>query len=113
MKKLVSILVLSAVFGVALAETAAPTNNTTSTTAQSGVRKPTGNVNAFWDNLNWMDMSADEQKLWSTLGWNEKSWQGDKSLAPVSEDMDWIKLNPNEQAAAGALGYDSKTWDAQ
>jgi hypothetical protein len=113
MKKLVFILVLSSVFGVAFAETAAPINSLTSTVAQSGVRKPTSNVDAFWDNLNWSEMSADEQKLWTTLGWSEKSWQGDKSLAPVSNDLDWIKLNPNEQAAASALGYDSKTWDAQ
>lgn len=113
MKKLVILLALSSIFGDALAQPATSGNDATSTVAQSGVRKPTSNVDAFWDNLNWMDMSADEQKLWSTLGWSEKSWQGDKSLAPVSDDTDWIKLNPNEQAAASALGYDSKTWDAQ
>jgi hypothetical protein len=113
MKKLVFLLALTSVFGVAFAETVATGNNQASTTAKSGVRKPISNVDAFWENLNWSDMSADEQKLWAVLGWSEKSWQGGKSLAPPSDEADWIQLNPNEQAALSALGYDQKTWDAQ
>jgi len=41
----------------------------------SDVRKPTGDVEKFWNNQDWKDLSAGEQKLWMVLGWNEMSYQ--------------------------------------
>ena len=83
------------------------------TDAKTGVRKPTGDVDKFWDGLDWDKMSADEQKLMTVLGWTAKSWHGDKSQAPASENADWDKLSKAEQEAATALSYDKKSWDAK
>jgi hypothetical protein len=63
---------------------------------KTGVRKPTGDVNKFWDNIDWDDMSADEQKLWSVL----------------SDGSSWDKLSKEERAAATALGFNRKAWNS-
>lgn len=63
---------------------------------KTGVRKPTGDVNKFWDNIDWDDMSADEQKLWSVL----------------SDGASWDKLNKEARAAATALGFNRKSWNS-
>ncbi len=78
---------------------------------QSGVRTPAGDTEKFWENFDWGDLSADEQRLWSILGWNAQTWQGDGSQAPVSDRTDWDKLSQEEQAAASALGFDKSRWD--
>lgn len=64
--------------------------------ARTGVRTPTGNVNKFWDAIDWDDMSAEEQRLWSVL----------------SDGTSWNKLSKEKRAAATALGFDKKSWDS-
>lgn len=78
--------------------------------AKVGVRKPTADVETFWNNLNWDDLSADEQKLWGILGWNAKLW-GTSTEVPVSESASWNKLSKEEKAAATSLGYNKKLWN--
>lgn len=80
---------------------------------KTGVRKPTENVNKFWDSLAWKQLSAEEQKLWAVLGWDAKKWHGEKSQAPASENKNWADLTKAEQDALTKLGYDQKSWDAK
>ena len=78
------------------------------------VRTPTGDVDKFWDNLNWSDLSDEEKKIWAVLGWNEKNWSGDREKdAPASDKTEWDKLKKEEQEAATKLGYDKKAWDGE
>lgn len=77
-----------------------------------GVRKPTGDVNEFWDNLTWDDLSAEEKKLWAVLGWNGRIW-GSESESPVSEGTSWNKLSKEERAALTSLGYNEKSWNKE
>ncbi len=76
------------------------------------VRKPTGDVDKFWTNLSWDELSAGEKKLWGVLGWNGRLW-GAESGAPASESTEWKKLSKEEQAAAKSLGYDEKSWNKE
>jgi len=76
------------------------------------VRKPTGDVNEFWGNFTWDDLSADEKKLWAVLGWNGRIW-GSESESPSSEETSWAKLSEAERAALTALGYDKKSWNKE
>jgi hypothetical protein len=99
MKKLAHILALTVVSnwvhtGPALAVTTAPVEKVAE--AKTGVRKPTGDVNKFWDNIDWNDLSADEQKLWGVL----------------SDGSSWDKLSKEERAAATSLGFDRKSWNS-
>ncbi|MFI3190319.1 MAG: hypothetical protein QX190_12255 [Methylococcales bacterium] len=98
------------------AEQAAPTTKKAATdaaknlTAAKGVRKPTSNVDKFWDDLKWDELSAEEQKIWGVLGWDSKSWN-QLAPEPASDKTAWDKLSKEEQAAASSLGYDPKSWD--
>ncbi len=104
MKKLAYIFALAMLFNsVYAADTPTlPATSEQSTTpvekveAKTGVRKPTGDVNKFWDNIDWNDMSAEEQKLWSVL----------------SDGASWDKLSKEERAAATALGFNRKAWNS-
>lgn len=80
--------------------------------AATGVRKPTGEVEKFWNALSWDELSDAEKKLWGVLGWNGKNW-GAESGVPASESTVWDKLSKEEQAAATALGYDAKSWNKE
>ena len=80
--------------------------------AKSDVRKPTGDVEKFWNEQSWKDLSAGEQKLWTVLGWNEQNWEDENAPSPASDEKTWDKLTKEEQAAATALGYDAKSWDS-
>ncbi|TAN68141.1 MAG: hypothetical protein EPN17_09900 [Methylobacter sp.] len=100
MKKLVCILALAVVSNGVCAESA-PAAATTAVEAQkdgvrTGVRTPTGDVNKFWDAIDWDDLSAEEQKLWSVL----------------SDGASWNKLSNEERAAATALGFNKKSWNS-
>ena len=75
------------------------------------VRKPKGDVDEFWDEFYWDDLSADEQALWAALGWTEKTWDDDDGEVPA-DDKDWADLSKREQAALIALGYDEEYWDS-
>ncbi len=105
MKKLVYILALAVVSNWVYAESApvaeagAPVEKVAEATndgARTGVRTPTGDVNKFWDAIDWNDMSAEEQELWSVL----------------SDGASWNKLSKEKRAAATALGFNKKSWDS-
>jgi len=76
----------------------------------STVRQPQGDVDAFWDQFNWTDLTAAEQSLWQTLGWDESSWQGEAD-EPASESKLWNELTTEQRTAAEQLGYDQQSWD--
>ncbi|MDP1970376.1 MAG: cytochrome c oxidase assembly factor Coa1 family protein [Methylobacter sp.] len=80
--------------------------------AKAGVRKPTGDVNEFWDNFSWDELSADEKKLWAVLGWNGRVW-GSETESPASDGTSWDKLSKEEQAALTSLGYVKKSWNKE
>ncbi len=63
-----------------------------------------------WNDLDWDEMSADQQQSWAALGWDEDRWYGD-APAPTSDNKDWYELSPKEKAAAARLGYAWRTWD--
>ena len=109
MKKLAFAFVLMMTAGWVYAESAP---STPAPNAATGVRKPATDVDKFWSNLDWKEMSAEEQKLWMILGWDAKKWHGDKSQAPASDNKNWEQLTKAEQDAATKLGYDQKSWDA-
>lgn len=67
-------------------------------------------VEAFWNNLDWDELSPAEQKLWSVLGWDAESWAGSAD-EPASDDRNWSELSDTERFAAGKLGYDEEIWD--
>jgi hypothetical protein len=112
MKKLALAFVLSMTASWAFAAPAAAPTAPAAADAKAGVRKPTGDVEKFWNAQDWNKMSADEQKLWAVLGWDAKKWHGDKAQEPASENKNWAQLSKAEQDAASALGYDQKSWDA-
>jgi hypothetical protein len=103
MKKLVYILVLAVVSNWVYAESAPAASAPVAKIAdakkdevKTGVRKPTGDVNKFWDDIDWNDLSTEEQKLWGVL----------------SDGASWNKLSKEERAAATALGFNKKSWNS-
>ncbi len=102
MKKLVYVLALAVVSNWVYAESApaaAPIEKVAEAKkdeAKTGVRKPTGDVNKFWDDIDWEDLSAEEQNLWEVL----------------SDGASWDKLSKEKKAAATALGFDKKSWNS-
>jgi len=76
------------------------------------IRQPDGDPDAFWDALDWEELSAAEQALWMILGWDAEAWDGDAE-APDSESHDWRELSLQEQAAARLLGYSTSSWDGE
>ncbi|BAQ61985.1 hypothetical protein GM3708_2391 [Geminocystis sp. NIES-3708] len=76
------------------------------------IREIKGNPGDIWDDLSWIDMNSDEQKLWSILGWNESSWEEDTD-PPPSNDKYWADLSTEEKKAAEELGYTIKYWDEE
>ena len=74
-------------------------------------RQPVGNVNTFWEQFDWDEFNAAEQRLWGILGWNEASWDGDAN-GVASESKSWNELTEDEQVAAEQLGYTQASWDA-
>jgi hypothetical protein len=77
---------------------------------KSDVRKPTGDVDEFWDEFDWDDLSPGEQELFGVLGWDQEGWDDDGEVP--ADDKDWEELSPKEQAALTALGYDEEYWDS-
>ncbi len=74
------------------------------------VRAPTENVNAFWDDQDWGDMSKAEQDLWAFVGYTETVWIGD-AKNPPEEDMYWKQLAPEKREALEKLGYTKSFWN--
>jgi len=79
----------------------------------SKVRQPEkgADLEAFWDEFDWTELTPEEQRLWGILGWDKSSWQGD-SPEPASEAKDWDNLTKEEQEAAVQLGYDEAYWNS-
>lgn len=74
------------------------------------VRTPTENVNAFWDNKKWEELTKAEQELWSFVGYTETVWIGDEKNPPEA-DMYWNQLNADKRAALERMGYTESFWD--
>lgn len=81
---------------------------------QTTVRTPsTNNVDSFWDNFSWSELTDEEKRLWHILGWNENNWSSDREKdAPISDSTEWDKLNPEEQDALIQLGYTREIWNS-
>jgi hypothetical protein len=73
-----------------------------------GVRNMKGNP-GIWEKLSWEDMSSEEKLLWTMLGWQQDTWDGNE--APASTDKAWKDLNYQEQKAATDLGFTEDIWD--
>lgn len=117
MKNITRIFILSIIYNVAYAAdiySVTPYENSINAErtieTKIDVRKPTGNIEKFWNNLNWNDLSVDEQNLWGILGWNAGLWNSD-SKVPVSDNKSWNDLSDEERSAATYLGYNQKLWD--
>lgn len=77
---------------------------------KNDVRIPDGNVDEFWDEFYWADLSAGEQKLWSAVGWDEETWDDEEGEVDADNE-DWDDLSPAHQKALNALGYSVSSWD--
>jgi hypothetical protein len=77
---------------------------------KTDVRQPIGDVEDFWDEFDWEDLSSEEQSLWSALGWTQTKWDDDGELP--YENKDWEELRKKEQDALTALGFDEEYWDS-
>ena len=78
---------------------------------ESEVRQPAEgeDLEAFWDEFDWTDLTPAEQALWGLLGWDEASWQGEAD-EPASESKAWSELTNEQRSAAEQLGYDETYW---
>ena len=74
------------------------------------VRQPTGNVENFWNQFTWDELTSAEQSLWIILGWDVNSWEG-ATAAPASDVKLWSQLSEAERDAATELGYSQQSWD--
>ena len=79
--------------------------------AATNIRQAIGDVSVFWDEFDWGNLTCGKQALWTVLGWDTASWQGEAQY-PVSEFKTWRDLTEREQAAAVLLGYSEELWDA-
>ncbi len=74
------------------------------------IRKPKGDIDDFWDEFDWEELSVDEQKAFAALGWDQKTWDNDGDV-PAS-DKDWEEFSIKEKNALKALGYDEEYWNS-
>ena len=90
----------------------------------NGILHPTGsqlervNEHFHWDslvttmasteNLDWEELSAEQQAAAKTLGYTQEIWDGSGKVP--ADEKDWQELSADEQKAATTLGYDKKTW---
>lgn len=82
-------------------------------TSSPEIRQPAAGeeLEAFWDEFDWDELTPAEQELWGVLGWNQVSWD-EEAEKPASEEKDWDELSAEEQSAAQKLGYTQEYWDA-
>ena len=76
----------------------------------ASIRDAKGDPNGVWEDVDWEDMSPEEQKLWGALGWKEDSWDEDED-PPAEDDLYWKDLKAPQQEAAQKLGYTQALWD--
>ena len=67
-------------------------------------------VNAYWDNMEWDQMTKAEQELWSFVGYTEAVWVGD-AKNPPEEDKYWRQLTSKKREALEKMGYTKSFWD--
>lgn len=56
-----------------------------------------------WDDLEWVQLSTDEQNLFTTLGWSEDTWGSADRPAYVT--LHWKQISPEFQAILKQLHY--------
>jgi len=66
---------------------------------------------AQYGDLDWEELPAEIQAAYTTLGYNETSWD-EGYLTPDSEYMLWTQLSAEMQQAALVIGYTRESWDA-
>ena len=65
---------------------------------------------AFSTGVAWPQLDESSRALWTSLGWDAKSWA--RGPSPPTEDLEWKQLGDGERAAAEArLGYSEATWN--
>jgi hypothetical protein len=79
--------------------------------AQAGVAVRSMTSVCGWEQLDWSEMSGNEQQLWSRLGWTQVSWDSDNAKSPASESKDWDELSSAEKGAASQLGFNEANWE--
>ena len=57
----------------------------------------------------WRDLTDVQRAAATTLGYNQKTWNGNKHVKV--DDMYWAELSNHEREAATVLGYSQVTWD--
>ncbi|MCP4020986.1 MAG: hypothetical protein GY729_04015 [Desulfobacteraceae bacterium] len=80
------------------------------TLSDDTIRLPTENVNEFWDNKEWEELSKAEQELWSLVGFTEAVWIGDEKNPPEQE-LYWKQIAPEKRAVLEKLGYTESFWN--
>lgn len=73
------------------------------------IRKMNGDP-SMWEELYWKDLSEEERKCWTDLGWKEKTWDNEVNI-PESVEKDWKDLSEKESAAAKKLGFTEDLWN--
>ena len=63
------------------------------------------------DGLLWGDLTSDERRAATWLGYDETSW--DRGATPPTCMHSWATLTADEQRAASILGYNTATWNAE
>ena len=63
------------------------------------------------DGLLWGDLTSDERRAATWLGYDEFSW--DRGATPPTCMHSWATLTADEQRAASILGYNTATWNAE
>ena len=79
--------------------------------AQAGVAVRSMTSVCGWEQLDWSEMSGNEQQLWSRLGWTQVSWDSDNAKSPATESKDWDELSSAEKGAASQLGFNTANWE--
>ena len=83
------------------------------TTVRLSVRKHAVDLDAiggaFSTGVAWPQLDESSRALWTSLGWDAKSWA--RGPSPPTEDLEWKQLGDGERAAAEGLGYSEATWN--
>ena len=60
-------------------------------------------VNAYWDNIDWDQLTKAEQELWGLLNYNEPNWMGD-AKPPKEDDYYFNQLSKVQKEAIKKIG---------
>jgi len=67
-------------------------------------------VNAYWDGMDWDQLTKAEMALWGLLNYNEANWMGD-AKPPKEDDYYFNQLSKVQKEAIKKMGYTKKIWD--